>query len=89
MPEAAPIAARAAAPSGVSAVMRAMVSYQMPASALPKLGLAFSVSVLATIRSMISPGICELSKTVVAPGRARISETIGFQVTTAVTSGVW
>ena len=39
--------------------------------------------------SMISPGIWLLSKTLLASGRVRISETIGFQVTMAVTSAVW
>ena len=51
--------------------MIAMVSYQAPTSALPKAGLAASVSVLTTIRSMISPGICELSNSLVAPGNGR------------------
>ena len=61
----------------------------MPASALPKVGLSFSTSVLATIMSMISPGIWVESNTLLALGSFRISETIGFQVTMAVTSGVW
>ena len=40
-------------------------------------GLSFSVAVLTTIRSMISPGICEESNTFVGVGRAsRISETM-------------
>ena len=51
--------------------MIASVSYHAPTSALPKAGLAASVSVLTTIRSMISPGICELSNSSVAPGNGR------------------
>jgi hypothetical protein len=47
-----------------------------------------TTAVLVTIRSMISPGICELSNTLVASGDDRIPETIGFQVATAVTSAV-
>ena len=34
-----------------------MISYQAPTSALPNAGFSFSVSVLTTIMSMISPGI--------------------------------
>jgi hypothetical protein len=64
--------------------MMDMVSYQAPTSALPNAGLAWRVSVLTTIRSMISPGIRLESNTLVVPGMARISETSGFQVTTAV-----
>ena len=55
------MAVRAALPASSLPCMIASVSYQAPTSALPKAGLSFSVSVLTTIRSMISPGICELS----------------------------
>ena len=82
------MASRAALPSGVSAFINAAVSYQMPASALPKFGLSLSVLLLATIRSMISPGTCELSNTFFAVGSSRMVETSGFHVTTAETSGV-
>ena len=82
------MAARAARPASVLAVMTCVVSYQMPANALPNAGLSRSTAVLATIRSMISPGICEESNTDFASGDARISETSGFQVTTALTDGV-
>ena len=68
--------------------MIASVSYQAPTSALPKAGLSASVSVLTTIRSMISPGICELSNSSVAPGMAATSDSSGFQVTTFWTSSV-
>ena len=88
VPEAFAIASLAALPSAPSAFIFAMVSYQMPTSALPKSGLSFSTAVLTTIRSMISPGICEESNTFLASGEPRISETIGFHVTTAVTSDV-
>ena len=57
--------------------------------ALPKSGLASSTSVFTTIRSMISPGMSELSKSFFALGSSRMVETSGFQVTTASTSGVW
>src|SRR6056297_2487056 len=53
--------------------------------ALPNSGLAARVSVFTIIRSMISPGICAESKTLLLPGIDRISLTSGFQVTTAVT----
>ena len=89
MPEAAPIAARAAAPSGVTDTISVTVSYQMPASALPKSGFSASDAVLATIRSIISPGIWLESNTLVASGSFSISATIGFQVTIAATSCVW
>ena len=64
-----------------------MISYQAPVRALPRAGLAFRVSVLTTIMSMISPGIWLESNTLVLSGMARISLSSGFQVTTAVTSG--
>ena len=86
VPEALPMAVRAAMPFSPGSVMMDMVSYQMPARAFPKSGLSFSTPVLATIRSMISPGILELSNTLWALFSARISETSGFQVTTAVTA---
>ena len=66
----------------------AKVSYQMPTSALANFGLSFRTAVLTTIRSMISPGIFELSKTFFASGDPMIVETIGFHVTTAETLGV-
>ena len=66
----------------------ARVSYQMPASALANFGLSLITAVLTTMRSMISPGIFELSNTLWASGDFKIVETIGFQVTTAVTSAV-
>jgi hypothetical protein len=65
-----------------------MISYQAPVSALPSAGLSFSVSVLTIIRSMISPGIFEESKTSVAPLTDFTSASCGFQVTTEVTSAV-
>ena len=76
------------ASSGVPEVISAIASYHAPTSALPRAGLSFSVAVLTTIRSMISPGICVESNTLWAPGMATISDTSGFQVTTEVTSPV-
>ena len=88
MPEALAIASLAAFAAGSLAVILDSVSYQMPTSALAKSGLSLATAVFTTIRSMISPGICEESKTFLASGEPRISVTIGFQVTTALTSGV-
>lgn len=82
------MAERAALAVSPSPAMSAMTSYQMPVRALPKSGLSFSTAVFATRRSMISPGILDESNTSWAPGVFRISETMGFQVVTAVTSGV-
>ncbi len=65
-----------------------MISYQAPTSALPKSGLSFSVSVFTTIMSMISPGIWEELNTSCDFGWPATSESSGFQVTQAVTSGV-
>ena len=73
-------------PAGVSALMVAMISYQAPVSALPSFGLSLRVSLLTTIRSMISPGIWLESNTLVTPGVASISAKSGFQVATAFTS---
>ena len=67
----------------------AINSYQAPTSARPKSGFASSVSVFTTIMSMISPGMSELSKSMLAPGVSMIVETSGFHVTTACTSSVW
>jgi len=67
--------------------MTDMISYQAPVNALPSAGLALRVSVLTTIKSMISPGIWLESNTSWLSGVARISLSSGFQVTTAVTSG--
>src|SRR6266403_23124 len=86
VPDAFAIASLAALPSAPAEFILAMVSYQMPTRALAKLGLSFRTAVLTTIRSMISPGICDESKTLLASLDARISATIGFHVTTAVTS---
>ncbi|MOA28974.1 hypothetical protein D3C78_1499570 [compost metagenome] len=79
---------RAALPSGVSAAMVAMISYQAPASALPKAGLSLRVALLTTIRSMISPGIWLESNTLETPGVAATSASSGFQVVTALTSSL-
>ena len=65
-----------------------IASYQAPTNALPSSGLASSVSVLTTMRSMISPGIWELSNTSLADGFSRMVESNGFQVTVAWTSRV-
>ena len=65
-----------------------MVSYQAPTSALPKAGFSASVAVLTTIRSMISPGICDELNSSVAPGKFATSDSSGFQVTTFWTSSV-
>ena len=51
--------------------MIAIVSYQIPASSLPRFGFALSVAVLTFIVSRISFGIFELSNTSVAPGAVR------------------
>jgi hypothetical protein len=85
-PDSLAICSRAALPSGVWAVVRAMVSYQMPVRALPRFGLAFRASVLTIRPSRISPGIFELSKTSVAPGIFFTSDSCGFQVTRALVS---
>ena len=65
------MASFAALPSAPAAFILAIVSYQMPTSALPKFGLSFTTAVLTTIRSMISPGICDESNTFV---RVRCAE---------------
>src|SRR5229473_332732 len=48
------IASRAALPLSDWSFIRAMASYQIPTSALARLGLSFNVSVLMTSRSSIS-----------------------------------
>ena len=53
-------------------IIRPIVSYQMPTSALPKSGLSFSVSVLTTMRSMISPGSARNRTPSWRPASARI-----------------
>src|SRR3982074_700875 len=81
------IASRAALPLSDWSFIRAMVSYQIPTSALARLGLSFNVSVLMTRRPSIPPGILLESYTSVAPGLAFRSRRWGFQVTPAVVSG--
>ena len=61
---------RAALAAASSALISAMISYQAPTNALPKAGLSFSVWLLTTIKSMISPGIWLESNTLLAPGMA-------------------
>src|SRR6266852_2766564 len=65
----------------------AIISYQAPASALakrcPEPSGRFRMSVRTTVRSRISPGICDELKREVIPFCFRICETRGFQVTTA------
>ena len=58
----------ALAPSGVLPFISASISYQAPVSAFLRLSGA---PVLTTIKSMISPGICEESNTSLAPGAER------------------
>ena len=81
------IAARAAAPSASCLAISVMVSNQMPASALPRFGLAFSVAVSTTSRSRISPGISAEVKTAVVPGTPFMVVTCGFHATAALIDG--
>ena len=70
VPEALAIAARAAFAAASLRSMSAIVSYQAPTNALPSFGLAASVAVFTTIKSMISPGILLESNTSCAFGDA-------------------
>ena len=88
MPEASAIAVRAAAPAASVFDMIDIISYQAPVRAMPNFGLAARVSVLTIMMSMISPGVWLESNTGLAFDMAEISLSSGFQVTTAVTSGV-
>jgi hypothetical protein len=76
---------RALVDSAFFAFISATTSNQAPVSALPSAGLSLRVWVLTTIMSMISPGILLESNTSVTPGLALMSESIGFQVVTALT----
>ena len=81
------MAARTLSPAGPLADISASISYQAPASALanfcPAPSGRSSTSVRTTVRSRISPGICDELKSEVMPFCLTICDTIGFQVTTA------
>ena len=82
------MAASTLSAAGPLADIIASISYQAPESALanfcPAPSGRCSTSVRTTIRSRISPGICEELNSDVMPFCLRISETIGFHVTTAL-----
>jgi len=68
-----------------SRFINSTTSNQAPVRALPRAGLSLRVALLTTIMSMISPGTWLELKTSVTPGLALMSESIGFQVVTALT----
>ena len=85
VPEALAMCSRAALLAAFFAFINSTTSNHAPVSALPRAGLSLRVALLTTIMSMISPGIWLELKTSVTPGLALMSESIGFQVVTALT----